>query len=244
MLQARLARNRENAQLSRQRKKVAVQGLEQRCSELQAQNVQLTGLVGRLTAEVATLRFHLAAVCQQAGRPGPHVPPALAPCITPAAAGAAPARPLLPTPVGPVAAALAFRTPAPVAGAPGAPTVPAAFAPGAMPKVAMPTHQPAAPQRPPQQQAATPPNSAQQGPAAAAAAAAAAKGQKRARTAGRGRLAPDVLIICGAMSLLVGLLGICFRKPKTMEGWARVLAHWALVLPVAQQGITLPACVL
>jgi hypothetical protein len=190
--QARLARNRENAQLSRQRKKVAVQGLEQRCSELQAHNAQLTGLVGRLTAEVAALRFQLATVCQQAGRPMPQVPSALAPFNAAAVAGGMLTRPLLPTPVAPgVAAAAAFRTP--MLGVPGAPMASVAVPGGTLPKVPAPAAQPAlAAQRPPQQQAMV--NPAAQGqqrapaPAAAAAAAAAAdagKGQKRARTAGR-----------------------------------------------------------
>lgn len=94
-------------QLSRQRKKAQVQGLEQRCSQLQAHNAQLGGLVTRLTTEVAALRYQLAVICQQAGRPMPHIPSALGPCMFPGGplpgaqlpAGAAPRQPLAVAPV-------------------------------------------------------------------------------------------------------------------------------------------------
>jgi hypothetical protein len=65
--QARMQRNRENAQLSRQRKKQQMADLEVRCKSLTQQNVRLTGAVQRLTAENAQLRQQLALVCTQAG---------------------------------------------------------------------------------------------------------------------------------------------------------------------------------
>lgn len=194
--QARLARNRENAQLSRQRKKAAVQGLEQRCSELQAHNAQLGGLVSRLTAEVAALRFQLAAVCQQAGRPVPHVPSALPPSLAAAAASSAvPVAAALPPPVTPALAAAAAvaaqqqlaaqlaaqqgRLPVPATG-----TAPIAFPPGATaPKVAIPAYKPAVPRpQPAAAGAAAGSAKAKQPPQAAVD----AGGRKRARTAAGG----------------------------------------------------------
>ena len=41
--EARMQRNRESAQLSRQRKKAQTGGLERQCQELQAHNAHLTG---------------------------------------------------------------------------------------------------------------------------------------------------------------------------------------------------------
>lgn len=41
--QARMLRNRESAHLSRQRKKMQLEEVEQRCQNLQTQNTQLTG---------------------------------------------------------------------------------------------------------------------------------------------------------------------------------------------------------
>ena len=54
--QARLIRNRESAQLSRQRKKQYLDELERRCRGLQTTNSELHGLVARLTAENNGLR--------------------------------------------------------------------------------------------------------------------------------------------------------------------------------------------
>ena len=57
--QARLIRNRESAQLSRQRKKQYLDELERRCRGLQTTNSELHGLVARLTAENSGLRAGL-----------------------------------------------------------------------------------------------------------------------------------------------------------------------------------------
>lgn len=66
--QARMQRNRENAQLSRQRKKAQMADLQARCTALTQHNAQLSGAVQRLTAENAQLRQQLALVCQQAAK--------------------------------------------------------------------------------------------------------------------------------------------------------------------------------
>jgi hypothetical protein len=84
---ARMQRNRENAYLSRQRKKQQMAELQQTCTQLKGQATQLTCLVHRLVAENCLLRHHLGAACQKAGTPVPDVPSAM----KTAAAGAAPA---------------------------------------------------------------------------------------------------------------------------------------------------------
>ena len=75
--QARMQRNRENAFLSRQRKKQQMQELQQTCSHLRGQTTQLTCLVHRLVAENCLLRHHLGTACKQAGMPLPDVPSAM-----------------------------------------------------------------------------------------------------------------------------------------------------------------------
>jgi hypothetical protein len=74
-----MQRNRENAQLSRQRKKQQMSELEARCVKMAQQNASLAGTVQRLTAENASLRQQLMLVCQQAGRAPPGAVPAAAP---------------------------------------------------------------------------------------------------------------------------------------------------------------------
>jgi hypothetical protein len=86
--QARMKRNRENAFLSRQRKKQQTIELQQQCSLLRKQTTQLTCMVQRLVAENCLLRHHLSTTCQRAGVPVPDVPSALkAAPATPHAAG-------------------------------------------------------------------------------------------------------------------------------------------------------------
>lgn len=86
--QARMKRNRENAFLSRQRKKQQTIELQQQCSLLRKQTTQLTCMVQRLVAENCLLRHHLSTTCQRAGVPVPDVPSALkATPATPHAAG-------------------------------------------------------------------------------------------------------------------------------------------------------------
>ena len=79
---AGVARNRESAQQSRQRKQAAVDEVQRRCDELQCHNGQLAGVVQRLTAENAVLRHQLLAVCAATGATPP-MP------VAPFAAGAA-----------------------------------------------------------------------------------------------------------------------------------------------------------
>lgn len=183
---ARMQRNRENAQLSRQRKKQQMTGLEQRCAVLQQQNAQLTGVVTRLTAENAALRQQLALVCQQAGRAPAAA--AAAPSLAAAAAAGAAAQP--PTPAGTAAAGAARPAGAavPAAAAKGLlpqwPLLPFSF----LPKVTYSVQpqagaaQPAAPAA--AAAARSQPPAAK--PAAAAAAAAAGRAAKRPRTAAAG----------------------------------------------------------
>ena len=89
-----MARNRENAHLSRQRKKAQMASLEQQCGVLMQQVRALTGLVGQLSAENGVLRAHLEATCAAArvplpaGLPAPRQPQLVV--MPPAAAGAAP----------------------------------------------------------------------------------------------------------------------------------------------------------
>ncbi len=74
-LQARMQRNRESAHQSRQRKRMQMDEVEQRCEQLKQHNNQLNQLVGRLTAENMGLKQQLVNVCQQTGRPLPPPPP-------------------------------------------------------------------------------------------------------------------------------------------------------------------------
>lgn len=76
----KVARNRESAQQSRQRKRAAGDEVQRRCDELQRHNGQLAGVVQRLTAENAVLRHQLLAVCAATGAtpPMPVSPPAFA----------------------------------------------------------------------------------------------------------------------------------------------------------------------
>jgi bZIP transcription factor len=76
----KVARNRESAQQSRQRKRAAGDEVQRRCDELQSHNGQLAGVVQRLTAENAVLRHQLLAVCAATGAtpPMPVHPPAFA----------------------------------------------------------------------------------------------------------------------------------------------------------------------
>lgn len=69
--QVRMQRNRESAQLSRQRKKMQLDEMERRNGDLVAQNKYLTGLVHQLTAENASLRHNLVHVCQTTNTPLP-----------------------------------------------------------------------------------------------------------------------------------------------------------------------------
>lgn len=71
--QERMQRNRESAHLSRQRKKMQVDDLERRNTELGTQVKYLGGLVTQLGQENALLRHHLVAICQQTGAPLPPV---------------------------------------------------------------------------------------------------------------------------------------------------------------------------
>ncbi|KAL4440222.1 hypothetical protein ABPG75_003223 [Micractinium tetrahymenae] len=86
---ARMQRNRENAQLSRQRKKQQMAELEARCATLTQHNAKLTAAVQRLTAENATLRQQLALICQQAGRNAAVAQKTVAAAAKPTAATAA-----------------------------------------------------------------------------------------------------------------------------------------------------------
>lgn len=74
---ARMQRNRENAFLSRQRKKQQMMELQQTCTHLRGQTTQLTCLVHRLVAENCLLRHHLGTACKQAIMPVPDVPSAM-----------------------------------------------------------------------------------------------------------------------------------------------------------------------
>ena len=74
---ARMKRNRENAYLSRQRKKQQFQQLQAAVARLQTQNSQLTLFVQRLTAENCLLRHHLANACGKANISVPDVPSSL-----------------------------------------------------------------------------------------------------------------------------------------------------------------------
>lgn len=71
-----MQRNRESAQQSRQRKRMQMDEVEQRCEHLKQQNSQLHQVVGRLTAETMGLKQQLVHVCQQTGHPLPPPPPA------------------------------------------------------------------------------------------------------------------------------------------------------------------------
>lgn len=71
---ARMQRNRESAHQSRQRKRMQMDEVEQRCEQLKQQNSQLNQLVGRLTSENMGLKQQLVNVCHETGRPLPPPP--------------------------------------------------------------------------------------------------------------------------------------------------------------------------
>nr|QLC27630.1 bZIP transcription factor 4 [Chlorella sp. HS2] len=188
---ARMQRNRENAQLSRQRKKQQMAELEARCATLGQQNTKLTAAVQRLTAENAMLRQQLALICQQAGRnaaaaqkAGTAAKPGVA------AAAAKPAKPATTSPPQPAAPAAVKPATAPAAEAAAAAVAARGLLPqwpllpfGFLPKVA----------RPGQLQAIRPgaakPAPTQQRPAAPAQAASAAAAQRSAPAAQAGSAA-------------------------------------------------------
>jgi hypothetical protein len=110
---ARLARNREAAALSRARRRAAADGLEARCSGLEAQNRELLRQVAALTNENDALRRHILATC-------PPPAPAAAPLAAVLPLGAVPlavlpptALPLLPLPKLPLPKLAAPQRPAP-----------------------------------------------------------------------------------------------------------------------------------
>ena len=70
-----MQRNRESAHQSRQRKRLQVEEVEQRCEQFKQHNSQLNQLVGRLTAENMGLKQQLVQICQQTGHPLPPPPP-------------------------------------------------------------------------------------------------------------------------------------------------------------------------
>lgn len=74
-----MQRNRENAQLSRLRKKQQMLELQRCCQALKAQNGQLGCFVQRLLAENCLLRKALSGVCAQANIQVPDIPSALQP---------------------------------------------------------------------------------------------------------------------------------------------------------------------
>ncbi len=75
---ARMKRNRENAHLSRMRKKQQLMNLQQSCQSLKHQNSQLNLFIQRLAAENCLLRHHLKDVCSNANFAVPSVPSVLA----------------------------------------------------------------------------------------------------------------------------------------------------------------------
>lgn len=74
---ARLQRNKESAHLSRQRKKMYVDELEQRCRMLQRTNTELHALVGRLTNENKALREQMTYIFQHNNTAGKKALPLL-----------------------------------------------------------------------------------------------------------------------------------------------------------------------
>lgn len=72
--QIRMQRNRENAYLSRQRKRQQMLQLQQLSAHLRNQNDQLLGLIRRMVAENCLLRHHLGSACKAANIPVPEVP--------------------------------------------------------------------------------------------------------------------------------------------------------------------------
>lgn len=161
---ARMQRNRENAHLSRQRKKQQMLELQQQTTQLRLQTTQLTGLVHQLVAENCILRRHLAEACTKAGSAVPVVPSIAA---TPAALAVL----RQPRPVMPSMPFVAGRPPVGLPFVPPLPNTAAANA-GAQPPVAGPTTTSNVQQQPLQAQAAAPPTTASGRPT-----------RKRARTA-------------------------------------------------------------
>ena len=94
-MQARMQRNRESAHQSRQRKRMQLSEVEQRCEQLKQHNSQLNELVGRLTAENIGLKQQLVGICHQTGTPLP-LPPASA--VMPPFAFNHMGMPMVPTP--------------------------------------------------------------------------------------------------------------------------------------------------
>lgn len=163
-----MQRNRENAQLSRQRKKQQMADLETRCATLAQQNTKLTAAVQRLTAENAMLRQQLALICQQAGRNAAATQKA-----GPAKPGAA-ARATQAVKAGPASSPAQAAAPVGQAAPPGAAAGRPAAAPAAAPKLAaQPATQAAAAPGPGVRPVATAAGAATSATAAAAAAVAA-----------------------------------------------------------------------
>jgi hypothetical protein len=97
----RMQRNRENAHLSRQRKKQQMSELEQQCSQLRNQNTHLAGFMHRMIAENCLLRRHLMETCAKANVPVPIVPSAAAtPAVFAAMQQARPVQPVSMLPFG------------------------------------------------------------------------------------------------------------------------------------------------
>lgn len=69
-----MQRNRESAHQSRQRKRMQISEVEERCEQLKQHNSQLNELVGRLTAENIGLKQQLVGICHQTGVPLPPPP--------------------------------------------------------------------------------------------------------------------------------------------------------------------------
>eukprot|EP00898_Chlorokybus_atmophyticus_P004412 jgi/Chlat1/4972/Chrsp32S04954 len=107
---ARLLKNRESAQLSRQRKKVYVEELEGKVQHLAAANAKLNALNARLMGEVAALQHQLALFQQRASPYAPAPYPNYAPGTgLPMMPARLPLRPL-PRPACTVSAAKTKRT--------------------------------------------------------------------------------------------------------------------------------------
>jgi hypothetical protein len=75
--QARMRKNRENAHLSRLRKKQQLENLQQSCKDLARKNTELNVFVQRLAAENFLLRDHMREVCEQSKVEVPDVPSVL-----------------------------------------------------------------------------------------------------------------------------------------------------------------------
>jgi hypothetical protein len=212
---ARMQRNRENAYLSRQRKKQQMSELQTQCTQLKGQTTQLTCLVHRLVAENCLLRHHLGAACQKAGMPVPDVPSAMKP------AAAAPV-------VAPRTAAVAPVLIAPVAQA-------GVLRPGMVPMVAQ-APQPVAPPTAPT--TAAPPAPA----AAAAAPTTTASGRpvrsKRARVTGAGAAFLtlfSIFLFVGPMTPLTGRTTTTSSSSSAAAGYLLPASGLSASDPTSQQ---------